>query len=140
MMASTIAASKKRSGNRHPRHAPRDILDGAVRGAAGGVKYGIPDHDRALRRLASRQQRKHEADAGGDAGRLQRIAADAGGHLVVLLLGERLRLLDGLVELVLRRVGQIVDLPGGGGVVVRLGLLYCEVMAFPPGMFVSVKE
>ena len=51
-------------------------------------KNGIAEHGPSLcpERSAPGQQCEHEADAGRDAGRLQRIAPDGGDELVVLVL------------------------------------------------------
>src|SRR5688572_20133878 len=67
--------------------------------------------------LASGEQREDEADAGGDACRLQRVAANVSGELVVLVLRERLRLIDGIADPFARGVGCVAWLAvdGAGG-------------------------
>src|SRR5688572_8251993 len=77
-------------------------------------------HPRSLLRsrcLASGEQREDESDARSDTGRLQWVAADVCSELVVLVLREGLRLLDGIADLFACGIGHVtrLTLDGAGG-------------------------
>ena len=64
--------------------------------------------------LATRHQGEDKADASRNSRGLQRIAADAGFELVILLMSKVLHVLDRLIERVLRGAREVIDRAGGG--------------------------